>query len=298
MHPEKSVYSLTRSYSNVQQSTKNTGREFGTPLGCKSPKVPFKPTRDSYEDWKNHEVYLKDHLVNVLNVLGQKDMLTSKMVVSKLGKNALRFAEMSKICAKLNAWSTKMEFKDKTYFIARYLAFISQSTTDLSLSVCLFIADKYEELYMKTWDMHLKVAGVSASNQDVISEEVQIIQRANFYVHRPRLHYILIQTLKSSKTLDIHIELANSILKAVLIEERIFSYPIKTIVLVIIEILAKVTGNPQIITRSIALLGKIFKDDGEYDRYYRIIKEILTSVLESTDSDLSPFKQLLNKHKM
>lgn len=298
MHLEKPIYSVARSYSNVQQSTKHTGREFGTPLDLKSPKGHFKPTRDSYEDWKNHEVYLTVHLVNVLNVLGRKDILTSKMTISNLGKDALGFAEMAKICAKLNDWSTKMEFKDKTYFIARYLAFISQSITDLSLSVCLFIADKYEELYMKTWDMHLKVAGISASNQDVISEEVQIIQKANFYVHRPRLHYILIQTLKSSQALDIHIELANSILKTILIEEKVFSYPIKTIVLIIVEIVAKVTGNSQINTRSIALLGKISKDDDDYDRYYRIIKTILRDVLESNDSDLSPFKQLLSKHKM
>ena len=151
---------------------------------------------------------------------------------------------------------------------------------------------------MKTWDMHLKVAGISASNQDFISEEVKIIQKVNFYVHRPRLHYILIQTLKSSQALDIQIALANSILKAILIEERVFSYPIKTIVLIIIEIVVKVTGNSQIITRSSALLGKTSKDDDEYDRYYRIIKTSLTYILESNDSDLSPFKQLLSKHKM
>ena len=295
MHPEKHIYSVQRCHSNIQQSTKHTGREFGTPLALKSPNGPLVPVRDPYEDWINHEVYFIDHLRNVLEVLGVKDESKSKLIIAKIGKKELKFSEMSKICAKLNLWSTRMEFKESTYFLARYLAFISESKSDLSLSVCLFIADKYEELYMKTWDIHLKFAGVSASNEDFIMEEIRIINSTNFYVHRPRLHYVLIQTLKSSRALGSQIELANSILKVLLIDEKVFTYSILKIVQIVIYMVAKSTGNLELIEKSDQILGKRSNNDDEFKRYFRLMIKIINETDSNNDPDISPFKLPLNK---
>lgn len=245
MQPDRRFSSYNNKQAGNQKSTMCTQREFGTPLPLNwQNSLPMR-TLDMYEDWKNHEEYLSSHMNNILRDLAPKDYLSSLYIIKQRG-NPRRLDELIEISAKLMDWSTKHKFSDNTYFLARFLALKAGRNDNLGLAVCLFIADKYEEYHAQTWDTHIKQAGISASMNDVFSVELDILARVNFCVYRPRIHYLLIQALKSLRKSKDDLNLANDLLKLILIDEKMFTYPVDAALAAIFRFLAMTTKDPQL----------------------------------------------------
>lgn len=277
---------LSERFKPSEATRASTNRVFGTPLQLSPQAKVIEAEVDAYEDWKNYEDYLEKYVRNLETSIGSSQVMLLSNALRRGRDSASRRRSTLENAFILHKACLKFGFKYETYFMAVFMATVSQAESIREVAVCLFMSDKYEEMYAHRWQELFDYLKIKSSPSQVIEEELKIFEKMNFTVHRPILHILIIQFLKSSRASEEAIELANQILKVVLLEEPFFKKKVSDLAIAVCSLALSVYKSPEV-TAKFKNLAKQAADPAQVLRYKQAVVDWLTSVSSMERSSYS-----------
>lgn len=279
----RKVLAEDENHDGVKQTelTKTTratnSRTFGTPLLGSPVSKDGSEEEGVYRDWKNYENYLDKYILNLEETIGPAQYMVISAAIRTGRDSRTKRRQAIENSYIINMVCNHFKFKSDTYFLAVYLATSCQAKSVFEVGVCLFMSDKYEEMYAHKWQEYSEYLGFKTTAADIIEQELLVLRKVNFQVHRPLIHFLTVQYLKSSRASPETVELANMMLKIILLEEAFFKNNITDMALAICSMVLR-TVKEQEAYLKFSMLAMKKLESPQVSRFRQSIKDWIVVV--------------------
>lgn len=270
-------------------------RTFGTPLSGSPVSKDDSMDEGAYRDWRNYENYLDKYVHNLEESIGPSQYMILAAAVRNGKDSRTRRRQTIENAFLINMACNHFKFKHDTYFVAVYLATCCQAKGAFEVGVCLFMSDKYEEMYAHKWQEYSDYLGFKTTAADIIEQELVVLRKVNFQVHRPLIHFLTVQYLKSSRASDESIEMANMMLKIIFLEEPFLRNNITDMALAICSLILRSSKEHQANLKFTMMTMKRLESI-QVNRFRQSIRDWITTVHKMKKTDITePFVEMAER---
>jgi hypothetical protein len=271
-------------------------RSFGTPLlGSPVSKAPEAEEPPAYRDWVNYENYLDKYVHGLEDSIGPAQYMVLTAAIRRGKDSRSRRKQTLENAYILNKACRHFHFKHDTYFLATFLAVCARAENLFEVGVCLFMSDKYEEMYAHKWKDLFGYLGVKTCIADIIQQELVVLGKVNFQVHRPLMHFLTVQFLRSSKASEESIEIANMMLKLILLEEPYFKNNFTDMAIAICSMILRETKEHEA-NLKFSMMVKTRLESLQVTRFRQNIRDWIATVLKMKPTETTePFIELAKR---